>query len=173
MSDEEWRPVVGYEDAYEVSSHGRVRSRDRTVLKSDGVVHPLRGVLLNPRTHRQGYLVVTLFRQAVRRNVLVHILVAEAFIGPRPPGMDVCHFNDVKTDNRPENLRYDTRSANMLDAVRNGTHQATRMTHCKNGHEFSEANTRINPNGGQRICRTCARLRARTYYWAKQAMVDA
>jgi len=41
--------------------------------------------------------------------------------------MEVCHINDIKTDNRLCNLRYGTRSDNMEDAVRNGRHQGKRV----------------------------------------------
>lgn len=42
--NEEWRPVVGYEGAYEVSDHGNVRSLDRIILKSNGVKYPKKGM---------------------------------------------------------------------------------------------------------------------------------
>lgn len=51
----------------------------------------------------------------------VHRLIAEAFHGPCPPGLECCHNNGKRTDNRPENLRWDTRSANHLDKRRHGT----------------------------------------------------
>ena len=53
----------------------------------------------------------------------VHQLVAEAFIGPRPPGLDVCHRDGNRKNNRPENLRYGTRSDNLADRDLHGTHQ--------------------------------------------------
>lgn len=59
----------------------------------------------------------------------VHRLVAMAFIGPCPDEMEVCHDNGIKTDNRLENLRYDTRSSNMIDRERHGT--GTRGSHNK------------------------------------------
>lgn len=45
-------------------------------------------------------------------------LVLEAFVGPCPDGMECCHFNGDRLDNRLENLRWDTRAANADDARR-------------------------------------------------------
>ncbi len=57
---------------------------------------------------------------ANRKSLHVHVLVLEAFVGPRPSGFDACHWNDVKTDNRIENLRWASHRDNANDAVRNG-----------------------------------------------------
>ncbi len=69
-----------------------------------------------------GYSVVTLCKDGNRFNKRVHRLVLETYVGPCPEGMEACHYNGVRTDNRLENLRWDTRSNNQLDAVRHGTH---------------------------------------------------
>lgn len=50
---------------------------------------------------------------------MVHHLVLEAFVGPCPPGMECCHENDIGTDNRLTNLRWDTHKSNIDDAKRN------------------------------------------------------
>lgn len=47
-------------------------------------------------------------------------LVLVCFVGPCPDGMECCHFNDNRNDNRLNNLRWDTRKANRQDAIRNG-----------------------------------------------------
>ena len=160
---EEWRAVPGWEGYYEVSGLGRVRSMERTVPSARWGTHRVRSRILRPRVNvRQGYLMVALYKDRVRRDIAIHVLVAAAWHGPRPDGMDVCHANDIKTDNRPENLRYGTRSENLLDAVRNGINYYAKKTHCKNGHEFTPENTAyIAPPGRRpyRRCRTCARLR--------------
>ena len=80
----------------------------------------------------------------------------EAFVGPCPSGQEACHANDDPRDNRLENLRWDTRSANALDSVRNGTHHAARRTHCAQGHEFTAINTYRYPSG-KRSCVVCRR----------------
>jgi len=98
--------------------------------------------------------VTTLSRNADYHRRYIHHLVLEAFVGPRPPGTECCHRNDIKTDNRLENLRWDTSSANMYDRVRNGIHPMSRKTHCKNGHPFDAANTGIGQRGN-RWCRQC------------------
>ncbi len=95
----------------------------------------------------------------VRRTI--HTLVAAAFIGPRPDGMDTCHNNGDKTDNRLDNLRYDTKSANAFDTLKHGTNRAANKTHCPLGHEYTTENTyiivrRSGPKKG-RTCRTCRR----------------
>ena len=51
-------------------------------------------------------------------NNYIHRSVALAFLGETPDGMEVCHNNGIKSDNRLENLRFDTRSKNMLDVIR-------------------------------------------------------
>lgn len=51
-------------------------------------------------------------------------LICEAFHGPCPNGMECCHNNGERTDNRESNLRWDTRSANHLDKRQHGTDRA-------------------------------------------------
>lgn len=144
-----WRPVVGYPN-YEVSDDGQVRSRPR---------ERTRGGVLKAARNRRGYWYVTLCREQDRHRMRVHQLVAEAFIGPRPPGQDVRHLDDNKDDNRPGNLAYGTRRENLADAVRNGVPLAAgennaRKTHCPQRHAYTAANTYVGPDGKRR-CRTC------------------
>lgn len=120
-SDEEWRPVVGWEGFYEVSSLGRVRSVDRTVTFADGRVRRYAAQVRATHTDNFGYQKVTLKRSGENRRALIHQLVAAAFIGPRPDGLEVCHSDGNKTHNHATNLRYDTRAANHADAARHGT----------------------------------------------------
>lgn len=149
---ETWLPIPGHEGTHEVSSLGRVRSLDRV----DPTGRFRRGRLLVARAFKSGHLMVVLHTNGVRRDALVHRLVLEAFIGRAPEGTEGCHWNDDPTDNRLENLRWDTRSANQLDSVRNGTHHSAGRTHCAKGHEFTPENTYRYPTG-KRSCITCRR----------------
>ena len=100
-------------------------------------------------------------KQVNSRRLLHHVML-ESFVGPRPPGCVGRHLNDVFDDNRLENLAWGTPSQNRLDSVRNGTHHNARKTHCKHGHEFTPENTIITKDG-RRNCRTCQGLSARRY----------
>jgi hypothetical protein len=155
--DERWLPVIGWEGLYEISDRGAVRSLPR-IVSAGPRAHQRRasGRLLKPALTKRGYFQATLCRDGKDRKRPVHQLILEAFIGPRPPGMECCHANDIKTDNRLENLRWDTTSANSYDRVRNGIHPMSRKTHCKNGHPFDKTNTGINYRGA-RWCRQCNR----------------
>ena len=157
---ESWIPVPGYEGLYEVSSHGRVRSVDRTVTRSDGQVHRYKGSILRTPLNQRGYQVVNLCIQSKCQTRTVHSLVAETFIGTRPESMEVCHNDGSKTNNRVDNLRYGTSSENMLDNVRHGTHYSAAKTHCPLGHELVAEN--IPPSSaklGKRTCLACNRAR--------------
>lgn len=104
----EWRPVPGA-SGYEVSAGGDVRSVDRVVRYKDGRVAHFGGVNLKPTRGNHGYLSVTLGRASGRRQrVLVHQLVAEAFV-PKPPGKDIVNHKDGdKRNNAAENLEWHT-----------------------------------------------------------------
>jgi len=114
LPGEEWRPVAGYEGWYEVSNHGRVRGG----LKSYQVTY--QGRILRHTVSDYGYCTINLSRGGNKRLHFVHRLVAAAFIGPRPEGLEVNHRNGIKTDNRPANLEYLTPSANCIHAIETG-----------------------------------------------------
>ena len=76
---------------------------------------------LKPSLDGYGYLQVKLCKDGKMYNRKVHRLVLETFVGSCPGGMQTCHNNGIRTDNRLENLRWDTRSNNAYDAVKHGT----------------------------------------------------
>lgn len=122
---EEWIDVPGWEEFYQVSSLGRVRSMDRVVTQKSrwGIQNrTMRGKLLKLNSCTNQYLFVTLSRPGKKPKAhLVHRLVAFAFHGHPPLGYEVCHTNGIKTDNRSVNLRWDSRSLNHKDKLRHGT----------------------------------------------------
>lgn len=129
---EVWKPTDT--PGYDVSDAGRVRG-------PHGVLRPFSG-------DAGGHLKVDIGGT----RVFVHRLVLTAFVGPCPDGMEACHGIGGATDNRAANLRWDTRSANVLDL-------RSARTHCPHGHEFTDSNTYIVPSTGHRRCRQCKRLR--------------
>lgn len=106
---ERWLPVVGFVGAYEVSDLGRVRSL-------------LSGGLMKKQTlNKSGYL-YTMLRG--KKNVRVHKLVLEAFVGACPPGMETRHLDGNRKNNELSNLCYGTRRKNFEDKKRHGTDNA-------------------------------------------------
>lgn len=160
---EQWRPIPGYEGHYEVSDHGRVRSLNRTVHRSDGRLRRINGRVLSPYRDKSGHLYVALSVNRVQRTHLVHRLVLLAFVGACPDGMEACHWNDNPEDNRLDNLRWAPRRDNNLDRVRNGIHHMAKKTHCKRGHEFTPENIRFEHRGNSTVrrCIQCEKERSR------------
>jgi hypothetical protein len=161
---EVWRPVVGREGLYEVSDQGRVRSLDRWGRGGRGGRYPklYRGKLRQPHQQKSGHLLLLLHADGQIKGKEIHTLVAEAFIGPRPEGQEVCHNNGDPADNRVENLRYDTHSANLKDSVRHGTQSSIRKTACPEGHPYDVL------EGITRRCRTCRRKQQSEAYRRKR-----
>ncbi|MCD2099528.1 NUMOD4 domain-containing protein [Rhodococcus qingshengii] len=167
---EEWRAIPGFEGHYEASNLGRIRSVDRAITRSDGVVLNRRGKVLAPAPNTSGHLQVSIrSTDGIKRSRSVHQLVLEAFVGPKPsPKHEACHANDVKTDNRVENLRWDLHAANMQDILDNKLNYFKNQTHCKHGHEFTPDNIYWKPdkNGEltRRQCKTCTLEHSRKRY---------
>lgn len=116
--NEAWKAVSGYEGIYEISNLGRVKSLKRKCPYQDGFrTKPER--ILKTNIINGGYAQVTLEKSGTRKSLLVHRLVAMAFI-PNPEAFpQVNHINGNKTDNRAENLEWCTAKENMVHSVVN------------------------------------------------------
>lgn len=120
-----WRPVLG--GAYEVSDTGLVRrarpGRGRTHV----------GRILKPHRLNGGYLCISVWdvERCRRRRVLVHVLVAEAFLGPRPDGTEVNHRDGDPSHNSASNLEYVSHAENIRHgyrAKRRGAHPLAKVS---------------------------------------------
>ena len=166
---EQWRDIEGYVGLYQVSDLGRVRSLDRVVPGPRGAMKRLKGGIrkLNPNK-RTGYLAVNLCREGNQRRLLVHQLVASAWIGPCTDGQQVCHGPGGIADNSVSNLSYGTRSENMLDCRRDGTHGGRPVVR-GDGVEFINAHVAAEESGCNQsnICKACngRRKSAGGYSW--------
>lgn len=123
---EEWRSVVG-NPLYEVSNRARIRwAKSGRIRKlcPDHRGYPKVSLVWPSRPSKSGR------RQ---RNVFVHILVAEAWVGPRPtPAHRVRHRDGVKHHCTPDNLLWGTQVENEADKRAHGTYLAgTRMYNAK------------------------------------------
>lgn len=170
-SEERWKEYPRYRH-YEVSSLGRVRSKDRIVETKHGRSWLQKGRILRPATNKCKRVSVRLSEDGRKWSVQVSHMVAETFIGLRAGRHDVVrHLNDDPSDNRVENLRIGTYSENMHDRVRNGRDANASKTHCKNGHEFTSWNTKPNAYGKGRACKSCGLARSYMHY-PKNASLD-
>lgn len=110
MKNEIWLPVEGYEGLYEVSNEGRVRSLNYNKTGETKILKP---------EESKGYLRVKLCKNRKVKRFLVHQLVAQAFV-PNIFNLDVVnHINEVKSDNRAENLMWVTQKENCNWGTRN------------------------------------------------------
>lgn len=113
MENEVWRPVVGYEGLYEVSSEGRVRSLDRICVHYSGGPQIRKGKLLTLQTDHKGYKKILLSKDGTYKLWSVHRLVALAFI-PNPNNYPcVNHKDENKANNSVDNLEWCTIKYNI------------------------------------------------------------
>ena len=123
---EEWRPLVGYEGLYEISSLGRIRGLER---KCDALFYGNPGKryvppkLLSQTYDKDGYLHIRLSKNGKRETYSVHRLVAKTFLQNPDNKPQVNHINGHKDDNRIENLEWCTASENVLHGYRTGLYK--------------------------------------------------
>lgn len=142
---EKWAMIYG--GRYAVSDRGRVK----TVCLPRSQHRKFVGKIKSLSDNGCGYLRAKLTGlDGVSDGVLVHRLVALAFVPGHAEGLTVNHKDGDKTNNRASNLEWLTRGDNCR-------HYTSRLNRCCHGHKFSKENTRI--HNGHRSCRACARIR--------------
>mgnify|MGYP003296731839 CR=1 FL=1 len=132
MLKEIWKPIRDFEELYEVSNLGRVRSLRRNII-------------MKLRTRENdGYVTCTLSNDGKVRGKLVHRLVAEAFIPNHKNKPEVNHIDGDKQNNSITNLQWVTASENQNHSIKIGLRHGSRL---KNGGSVlltKDMNDRIN-----------------------------
>lgn len=129
--EEIWKPVVGFEGLYEVSSLGNIRSLDTLVFRGNGVNQingqRLRGRVMAQRRDSKGYARINLYgkpdesRKRKKHCLMVHRIVAEAFHSDSPDfGSDVNHIDFDPSNNAASNLEWVTRKKNLRHSAQAG-----------------------------------------------------
>ena len=117
---EKWKNIKDLKGYYQISEDGRVRSVDRDIPNHWGSMSHFKGKERVPSIDKCGYKMVSLKKQGVMRGMLIHRLVAEAFI-PNPENKPcINHINGDKLDNRVENLEWCTHAENIRHSYNTG-----------------------------------------------------
>ncbi len=114
MTQEIWKSIKGYENLYQVSNLGNVKSVSRIVK---GVRYgkyyefTIKERILKPNIDNKGYYRVKLYKDGISETKKVHRIVAESFFGDIY-NKEIDHINTIKSDNRVDNLRIVTTKEN-------------------------------------------------------------
>ena len=98
FENEQWKDIVGYEGKYSVSNFGRLKNRKK---------------IRNPVLRKDGYYHANFRKNGKGQMLLLHRVMANAFLGGLNEALEVNHKNGLRHDNRLENLEIVTRSQNM------------------------------------------------------------
>ena len=112
--EEIWKDIPDYEGYYQVSNFGNVKSLTRNYINRNGDLILIKEKILLPR-YAKGYHVVGLCKDGFCRNMRINILVGICFLNHKPDGNTIVvdHINEIKTDNRVDNLRLISNRENM------------------------------------------------------------
>lgn len=167
--EEIWRDIKGYEDLYQVSNLGRVKSLDRYIYYTNGRIRLYRGQILKTAKDTHGYLKITLCKDTKHTTCLIHRLVAEAFIQNLNNLPQVNHKDEFAKDNNcvdnlewvtcKENINYGTHNKRMANTQRGKTiSKETRNKISKNHIKSERYKGKNNPSAKRVRCVTTGEI---------------
>lgn len=119
MTEEIWKPVLGYEDRYEISNFGRFKIHDRFV-NNRGKIKLRKGKIIDGHITGAGYRSFSIYINGSHKVVSMHRLVAEHFIDNPLNLPQVNHIDGNKLNNRLDNLEWCSSKHNVNHAIRIG-----------------------------------------------------
>lgn len=119
----EWKNIPDYEELYQISDTCVVKRLVGWQCTKERIIKPYK---------RRKYLCVGLHKNGHKKSHMIHRLMLETFIGPCPKGKEGCHNDGNPENNLIENLRWDTRSANVKDSIKHNTRFQADNTGSKN-----------------------------------------
>ena len=111
--EEIWRDIKGYEGLYQVSNTGKVKSLERTVWNNRGYYKTVPEKILEGYDNGYGYLRVELCKDGKGKWYRINRLVAQAFLENPNSLPEVNHKDEIKTNNRVDNLEWCTKQYNV------------------------------------------------------------
>ena len=152
LTNEEWRPIKGYEGLYEVSNLGRIK---RLPLGKQWPYRQTHNNIRRLKKSNRGYLVVNLSKQNKVKFYAVHRLVAAAFIPNTGNLPQINHKDENKTNNRVENLEWCNAKYNICYGTGRERQKAARKNNDKNTNGWQKAletrNRNNSPNSAVKI----------------------
>lgn len=119
MNKETFVEIIDYENLYQISDFGRVKSLKRVTISKNGRKYFIKEKILSP-VNNQGYEQVTLSKNGKIKRFSVHRLVASAFIENPKNKKCVNHKDFNRSNNYKSNLEWSTYSENTIHAIENG-----------------------------------------------------
>lgn len=158
VQTEQWLPIAGYEGSYEISNFGRVKSLARPSLNRPNRM--IKERIRSTNIGWKGYIEITLRNGKKTKRCRIHVLVAEAFIGPRPDGHETRHLDGDPSNNTVSNLEYGPPLQNCHDSKKRYPDK------CTKDHDLTiEGNIyRRKDQPGIRICKICHNERQKKYH---------
>ena len=136
-----WKNINGYEDLYQVSNLGNIRSVDRTYCQKSShktmMCKRYKGKTITPTDNGNGYLIVSLRRiNEKKKNFYVHRLVAEHFLQNPSNLKEINHKDYNKKNNNVENLEWVTRKENVVYSIKHMEKQRTKSKQTSTGEKY-------------------------------------